>query len=298
MKQYVVAVGMFDGVHRGHLYVLDRLKEIASQKKLIPAVVTFPNHPRSIIDPEKPKLLLTDIDTKVELIHRAGIDKVIVIPFTNELRQLTAAQFVQTILSDKLNVHTLLLGHDNGFGSDRLHSPLQYAQILSPLGISVEQCDACPHIAVSSTAIRNALCEGDIEKANSLFGRNYTIEGPVVKGRQIGRQIGFPTANIATDPTLLLPRNGVYAAQVTSLSLPAVVNIGTAPTVTDGSKTTIEVHIITDIAPKSLDLYGKTLKIEILRHIRNEKKFADIDQLQAAIADDRATALSYLTSKS
>lgn len=289
-KPAAVTVGMFDGVHRGHRYVVERLAEIASRKGYRPVAVTFDRHPLSVISPDKTPLLLSDIDTRVRLLREAGAEDVVVLPFDSNLRDLTAAGFAEKILVGELGARTVLLGFDNGFGSDRLKGREEYIRHLSPLDIEVLECDPYPGRRVSSSDIRAALARGDMQTATQMLGRLYRLRGPVVSGHRLGRTIGFPTANVATPATVQLPLPGVYAAVAGpsdgSAACAAMVNIGTAPTVNadKDSPLAVEVHLLTDSHP---DLYGKTIDVDFVERIRDERRFGSLDELKAALENDR-----------
>lgn len=294
IKPSIVAVGMFDGVHIGHRYILDRLVSLSAEKGLCAAVVTFANHPRSVTTPDRFPAMLTDEESRIDFIRGCGVERVLNLPFDENLRQLTAARFVQEILIPRLDCRAILLGHDNGFGSDRLRAIDAYRKVLSPFNIDVYGCDAMPGDAVNSTAIRRALSDGDMTAVNRMLGREYTVSGTVVHGRHLGSTIGFPTANIDTG-TLHLPAPGVYAARVvlpdTLAGLPVMLNIGTAPTVNGTARRIIvEAHIVSDRLLG--DLYGQYLKIAVIARMRDERRFDSLDDLKAALADDRRRLLA------
>lgn len=298
MKPTAVAIGMFDGVHIGHRFVLDRLKDYARLNGLQPAVVTFANHPLSVIRPEAAPPLICDLDNRIDKIHRQGIDSVVVLPFDNALRRLTAAEFGRDILRPQLDARAVLLGYDNGFGSDRLASPQEYADALAPLGIDVAAYPPYPDGAVSSSIIRRMLAGGDIQAANKLLAEPFTISGTVVSGRRLGRTIGFPTANIVPSPGLVLPASGVYAARVISSNpvidgRPAMLDVGTAPTVNGTAATRVitEAHIILPDSTPAPDLYGSKLTLSLMERLRDEQSFPDLDALTAALAADRERTL-------
>ena len=285
-RRSIVAVGMFDGVHAGHKFVLERLCELAETLKLEPVVVTFANHPCSVVRPDKTPLLITDVKSRIELIRKTGVERVEVLSFDESLRQLTAAEFVEKILKPRFGAEAVLIGYDNGFGSDKLNGADAYRSVLEPLGVTVYGCSPYAGFEVSSTMIRRALLEGDIEAANKMLGREFRISGKVVTGRKLGSTIGFPTANISVDKELILPKQGVYAAEC--CGLPTMVNIGTAPTVSKDAEApvTVEAHIIGGEDDK-MNLYGKTIDIYLLARIRDERRFENLDELKTALERDR-----------
>lgn len=290
----IVAVGMFDGVHTGHRFILDRLVRLADEEGLCPAVVTFANHPRSVTAPDRQPPMLTDETSRIAFIRSCGVERVLSLPFDEELRRLTAVRFAEKILIPQLQCRAILLGHDNGFGTDRLRDIEDYRAALAPLGIDVYGCSAMPGESVSSTAVRRALSDGDIASVNRMLGREYTVAGTVVHGRHLGSTIGFPTANIDTG-MMQLPAPGVYAGRVvepqTLANLPVMLNIGTAPTVNglDG-RIIVEAHIVSD-TPLG-ELYGQRLEIAVLARMRDERRFASLDELTSALAADRRRLLT------
>lgn len=312
----IATIGFFDGVHQGHVFLIRQIKEQAQELGLAPVVVTFSNHPKSLLNIRKPSLtsanhqpshrLLTPIDEKEERLKAAGIHHCIILPFTKELSLMSAHDFMM-LLRDKYNVKALMMGFDNSFGhecargkdyqsmADSPNCFPAYQTIGKELGIIVTKAE--PMLIngekISSTTIRTLVKEGRIKEANNLLGYHYTITGTVVEGRHIGRTIGFPTANIHPSSTdKLLPANGVYAARVGGLK--AMVNIGTNPTVSrlvskqQNNKTTkqqisIEAHII----GRDADLYGQTLNVELTKWLRDEKHFASINELKKQLTADR-----------
>lgn len=323
----IVAVGMFDGVHAGHRYILDFLKAKADELGLTPVVVTFSNHPLSVIRPDRVPPVLTTPRQRLDFIREAGIDNVIMTPFDENLRKLTAARFITDFLQPRIDVKAVVLGYDNNFGSDRMTELQDYRRSLEPLGVEVFKCSRFPERQVSSTLIRRALADGEVALANAMTGRPYTLGGMVVTGKQLGRTIGFPTANIAPDAPVIL-REGVYAAQVIEplplAGLPAMLNIGRAPTVNGDGTLTVEAHIIlpdktsgvqnlptgatldlygekTTLAKldlygekptrAALDLYGEKLTLAVLERLRDERRFDSLDALRQALADDRARTI-------
>lgn len=294
-KGTIVAVGMFDGMHTGHQFVLQHLKDKAQELGLTPVVVTFANHPLSLIRPDNVPGQLMPTDTKIEMIKAEGIENITVLEFDERLRNLTARRFAERILVPSLNARALVLGYDNTFGSDRLAGADEYREALAPCGIEVYECAKKKGRDISSSLIRAAVREGRLDDAAEMLGRPYTIGGTVKQGRQLGRTIGFPTANIDTEKRLL-PLPGVYAARVarcdepTVAGLPAMLNIGTAPTVTDGGTITAEAHIISD-KPVG-ELYGKHIELELLGRLRDEKQFESLDVLKMALEEDRRAVLT------
>ncbi|MDE6267241.1 MAG: riboflavin biosynthesis protein RibF [Muribaculaceae bacterium] len=296
MSSLIATIGSFDGVHLGHRHILNELVLAARERDLIPAVVTFSNHPLEVIAPEKAPALLSSPEEKRNLLMAAGPNVVIMSPFTPEVRAQSASRFLEN-LRDRYDVTTLLLGFNNKFGNDPGLSFADYQQIASELGMEIIRSTEASvnEQPVSSTIIRKLLTENALEEANTMLGRPYSITGKVVHGRQIGRTLGFPTANILPDfPRKLIPGKGVYACNATlsnGKSYPAMVNIGERPTLNDDSTTvTIEAHII-GINRK---LYGETVTLQFLHFLRNEKKFHSLDQLRDQLQIDKIQAINIL----
>ncbi len=274
---YAATIGFFDGVHCGHRFVLQNLQEEAQKRNLHSLVVTFQQHPRSILG-QQPQLLTTPLEREQQL-HAQGIEQVIMLNFTT-IQELTAREFMHT-LYHQYGVRCLLLGYDHHFGSDRLTDFHAYQRLGEEIGIQVlhlpEYQSTGQH--VSSTEIRKALLDGEITKANQLLGYPYTLTGTVVTGKQIGREIGFPTANIALTTNKLIPKQGVWAVEVNGKY--GILNIGSNPTV-GGKGINVEVHIL----DYNGDLYGQTLQLHLLKYIREEQKFSTLQDLQKQIQDD------------
>ena len=277
----IVTTGTFDGVHKGHSKVLDFMKERGAALGLSPAVVTFDRHPLEVISPERaPKLLMTPDDRDAAL-SSLGVE-VVRLAFDESLRRLTAAQWLRRM--HRAGVEEVVVGYDNTFGCDGRSLRMEdYFRLGRAEGIAVEEAPLLP--GVSSTLVRDALAQGRVEAAARMLGRPYMLTGTVVHGRHLGHKLGFPTANVDCGSRLAIPAPGVYAADVV---LPygalrkAVVNIGSRPTVDNGSDISVEAHI----PGFSGDLYGKTVSLRFLRRLRDEHRFGSLDELQAAIRAD------------
>lgn len=286
----MAATGMFDGLHAGHLFVLAELRRRAAARGLQPMVISFANHPSETLRPDKPVQLLMSPPAKRKAIRElAGIDTVEIIDFTPDFAAMTAAQYLATL--KKKGVAALAMGFNNHIGSDRLD-----ATGAAALGIiDIEQLPPCPgDEATSSSALRHAIADADLDTAAGLLGRPFAIDGTVVGGKRLGRTIGFPTANIA--PTLgsrqLLPPDGVYAADITledeTATRRAMVNIGVRPTVDNSAAParSIEAHILDFDA----DIYGTPVSLAFLRRLRSERRFPSLDALRAQLALDATAA--------
>jgi riboflavin kinase/FMN adenylyltransferase len=294
-KNPVVTSGTFDGLHLGHQKILNRLQELAKSKGGETVLLTYWPHPRLVLQPHNNGLrLLSTFSEKVSLLREMGIDHLIILPFTEEFSQMSSEEFIGKILIDKIQTKTLVIGYDHKFGKNREGS-FEYLQAHSNLfGFEIEEISRqdVDELGVSSTKIRNALTQGDIKTATKYLGRPYEISGLIVLGQQIGRSIGFPTANIKVeDQYKLLPRDGAYAVhvQVKGIRYKAMLNIGDRPTV-EGDKKTIEAHLI-DFQG---DLYGLEIAIYFEAFLREEKKFDSLEALKNQLMLDREQAIFIL----
>lgn len=279
----IATIGFFDGVHKGHRYLFEQLRRYAEQLSEHALIFTFLQHPRSVLTHDCPPLLTTT-DEREQLIGSFG--DVHFFDFA-EVQPLTAQQFLD-YLADRWKVKHLLMGYNHRFGSDGRLSDEQYAEIAATVGIKVLRAEPYSEndLRPSSTKIRNLLMEGKIAEANRMLGYNYQLSGRVVHGRMIGREIGFPTANIMPAAEKLIPKAGVYKVTVSGERLAvsgerALVNIGTNPTV-GNTHQTIEVHI----PGFEGDLYNRTLRLQFIERIRGEQRFASLDELKAQIQKD------------
>ena len=289
----VATVGFFDGVHRGHTYLINRVVEEAKAMGLLSVVITFDKHPREVLNHDcKPELLCT-LDSKLLLLSRTGIDEVVVLPFDEKMARMSAHDFMQTILKVRLNVRKLVVGYDNRFGFRCLEGIDDYIRYGREMDMEVvrNQNFMLNDINVSSSVIRNYIRQGEIQLANQCLGYPYTIAGIVKGGEQEGRKIGFPTANLDTsDFGQLIPAPGVYAVKVRlmqSVSVkPAMMNIGNRPTF-GGTHLSIETHIFNF----DEDIYGQLLLVSIMFRIREEQKFDTVEKLQEQLKEDKELIL-------
>lgn len=291
----VAATGFFDGVHLGHKKVIDRMLSIARERGEESMIVSFWPHPRSVLQQDADRLrLLTTLEEKKRLCAGYGVDRFEIIPFSRELSQLSARDFIKGYLKEKLGVTTLILGYDHRLGHDSFASPQEMMKVVSECGVMPVRIEELSIEAgtISSTAIRRKVSEGQIEAAEEMLGYRYSLSGVVVAGNKLGRTIGFPTANMQLyEPLKLVPGGGVYAvrAYVLDQSYFGICNIGTRPTVGLGNARTIETHIL----DFSQDIYGLDIKIEFLTRIRDERKFASLDQLKGQLDKDKMFAESF-----
>ena len=300
IKHAVVTIGMFDGVHKGHHMILDRVKEVAKIHNGESVVVTFWPHPRIVLDPENSSLrYLSTIKEKIKLLEDADIDHVVIINFTKGFAQKTANEFTEEILVDKINVKYLILGYDHRFGKDRKGSleDMQLCAAIMDFGIEKLNALSIGTEIISSTKIREAIESGNIEKANSYLGYDYFILGQVVKGNKIGRSIGFPTANIKIqDQHKQKPGIGVYAVYILFENnlYRGMLNIGFRPTIEEKTKyKTTEVHIFNF----NKNIYEKEVLVIFKKKIRKEYKFTDIEALKIQLENDKILVLDYFDSQ-
>ncbi|MCC8037412.1 MAG: riboflavin biosynthesis protein RibF [Bacteroidales bacterium] len=290
MDKRIAVIGTFDGLHLGHRFLLSMLRTEGMKRGLRPLVVTFDRHPLSVIAPDRVPPQLLELHRKRSMIEADGME-LLVLPFNERLRSLTAREFLQ-FLAEDYGVKALLMGYNHNFGSDRLTTINQYRAVAQDLGIEVIQAPEYRpegELPVSSSAVRALLSEGKADVAAELLGRPYSLSGTVTHGQALGRTIGFPTANIVPlEPTMAIPATGVYAAEVTiegeTTPRRALVNVGYRPTVDSDSnpRLSIEAHI----PNYQGNLYGLTLRVEFLRRLRAERRFPSLDALQSQIRHD------------
>jgi riboflavin kinase/FMN adenylyltransferase len=298
LKNAVVTIGVFDGVHHGHRTIIERMKDVAKNTNSETVLVTFNPHPRMVLY-EDCKFLkfIHSRSRKVDLLARTGIDYLIEIPFTKEFAQISARKFISDIIVDKIGAAHLVIGHDYHFGKGKEGSFDGLVEMGEEFGFSVEQIPPVQlnGITVSSTEIRKALHEGNISKANSLLGYEYSLFGEVIYGKQLGRTIGFPTANIEVPNKLkLIAANGVYACRILwkNKKLIGMGNIGFRPTV-NGNYLTIEVNIF----DFNKDIYGDYLTVYFVERIRDEMKFEDLNALRIQLQKDEVSVREILNEK-
>jgi riboflavin kinase / FMN adenylyltransferase len=284
----VLALGNFDGLHRGHAKIIDRVRRRAGERGGTPAAMTFDPHPPRIVRPDKAPPLLMTTEQRLEALGRAGMQGVAVVRFTHEMSQWDPEMFVRTVLVEWLHVAEVWVGANFLFGHDRAGTFTVLRALGSRYGFRAEKIDAVRYkdFVVSSTRIRRLLTEGRVDEAGALLGHHYFIDGTVVHGAARGREIGFPTANLDT-PNELLPPAGVYAttAAVNGIEHPSVTNIGMRPTFGDVDRIHVETHLL----DASRDLYGARIRLSFVQRLRDERAFADVDALRAQIdADCRA----------
>lgn len=289
---YVATIGYFDGVHRGHRFLLQRVMQEARTRGFRTMVVTFPQHPAQVLHPGTPFKQLTTFTEKAELLTALGIDVVAGIDFTPQLAEMSAQRFMAEILAAQLHVRTLLIGWDHKFGHNRSEAFPDYVRYGQTLGMEVLQQEAwqMDGIQVSSSVVRQLLGDGRIEEANRCLGYTYRLEGEVVAGHRVGRTIGFPTANLQLPAEKTVPANGVYAVRIEHLNGSGkmhygMLNIGYRPTLDNGENRTIEVHIF----DYESNLYGHRLRLHLDQRIREEQTFDSVETLRRQLIHDKDT---------
>ena len=283
---------MFDGAHIGHQSILKQLNTIAQNIDGESVLITFNPHPRMVLQPNCDLKFLNTLQEKEEILRQFELEHLIIQEFTKDFSQVTSVEFVKNLLVDKIKIDTLVIGYDHHFGKNR-EGNFEQLQVLSKeFGFNLIQLEAIEEndVAVSSTKIRNALNEGNIEYANKALNYNYPLSGKVVHGDKIGRTLGFPTANLEVDPNKLIPKDGVYAVDVfvDDTKYLGLLSIGFRETVTNSREHRVEVNILNF----DQDIYGKTIKLEFLGRLRDEEKFNSLDELISAMNQDKENAIT------
>ena len=293
-KKTIITLGTFDGVHIGHKKILEKVLQNTGDGQYESLVLTFFPHPRMILKEDSDMKLLNTIDEKIDLLDKIDIQNLVIHPFDEKFSRLTAEEFVKTILVDRFQVQKIIIGYDHRFGRNRTANINDLIAFGEQYDFEVEQISVqeINEISVSSTKIRNALLEGNMTLANDYLGYNYFLTGEVVKGKQLGRTINFPTANLKIQEKYkLIPQNGVYIVKsvINEQTVFGMMNIGFNPTV-NGQNQTIEIHYFDFDA----DLYHQKIRVSILQRIRSEQKFESVNLLKAQLETDKQMAISYL----
>jgi riboflavin kinase/FMN adenylyltransferase len=291
IKDSVVTIGTFDGVHRGHQKIIKRLVTIADTEQLQALVLTFFPHPRMVVQKDSSIKLINTIDEKANLIQDLGVDHLVVKAFTKEFSRLTALEYVRDVLVNTLHIKHIIVGYDHHFGRNRTANIKDLKEYGAFYGFKVTEIDAqeVGDVAVSSTKIRTALKEGAIKEANQFLGYPFMLNGTVVKGKGLGKTIQFPTANLKIEePYKLIPKKGVYLVQalIEKELVYGMLNIGTNPTVSSANTLSIEVFFFNF----NKNLYDTELRIQLLDRIRDEIKFTDLEALKTQLERDQQTA--------
>jgi riboflavin kinase/FMN adenylyltransferase len=294
----IVTIGTFDGVHLGHQKILARLRTLKKETGLKTVVLTFDPHPRKVLFPEQHDLkLLTLVEEKLELLDKYGVDCTVVYPFSKEFSELEVRQYVEEVLVKGLNVKHLVIGYDHKFGRNRSGNISVLQQYASEFGFTIEEITAqdIDNIAVSSSKIRKALEEGNLDQASEFLGHRFFLHAKVVKGKQLGRTLGFATANLQPEgDEKIIPKIGVYFVSVTvdKRDYFGMLSVGYNPTTDNDNKVKIEVHIFDFNA----DIYSRTIKLNFLKRLRDEKKFANLTELKAELERDKEHCLQLIQS--
>ena len=293
-KKTILTLGTFDGVHIGHKKILKKITKNTENQKYESLVLTFFPHPRMVLQEHSDIKLLNTINEKIDLLEQIGIENLVIHPFDEAFSRLTAEEFVRSILVDRFHIQKIIIGHDHRFGRNRTANIDDLIAYGKEYDFEVEQISVqeINDISVSSTKIRNALVAGDMDLANDYLGYNYFLTGNIIQGKQLGRTIGFPTANLKiAEDYKLIPQNGVYIVKSTidEQIVFGMMNIGFNPTV-KGETQTIEIHYFDFNA----DLYNQKISVSVLHRLRSEQKFDSLDLLKAQLQKDKKAAFSYL----
>lgn len=289
-----VTIGTFDGVHIGHKKIIERLTASAKENNLESIILTFFPHPRMVLQKDANIKLINTMEERSQILERTGLNHLVIHPFSTEFSQLSAKEYVQQMLVKYLRAEKVIIGYDHRFGKGRTANIQDLIKYGNEFDFQVEEISQqdVEDVAVSSTKIRKSLEVGDIEKANTYLGYNFMLTGKIVKGKQLGRTLGYPTANLHVMETYkLIPKNGVYVVKscIENKTYYGMTNIGTNPTV-GGSKQTIETYFF----DSEFNLYDKTIQIELLTRIRDEKKFDSTGELKEAMSNDEDFAREYI----
>ena len=292
-RKTIVTLGTFDGVHLGHNVILDKICKIAKQENLESVLLTFFPHPRLIVSNDSEIKMLNTMAEKAILLEQKGIQNFIIHPFDKLFSELSPREFVEQVLIKQLNIQKIIIGYDHKFGKNRAADFNDLIAFGKEFGFEVEEISAkqINEVSVSSTKIRNSLLEGNISLANAYLGYSYMLSGIVVKGNQLGRTIGFPTANIEISENYkLIPKNGVYivSAILNNQTIFGMMNIGIKPTLGDNVPT-IEVHLLNF----SEDIYGQKIQVNVIERLRDEQKFESFEALKSQLEIDKTNTLDY-----
>ena len=288
----VASIGFFDGVHRGHLCLIEQLRDEAGRRGMGSLLVTFDRHPRTVLSPSQVPPLLTTLEEKERLLRETGVSEIAILPFTLELSRLSAREFMEQVLRRELGVEVLILGYDHAFGHGG-GSLDDYVRWGRETGIEVVRAHELSSLMVSSSKCRRLIEEGDVRGAAEMLGRFYTLSGEVVRGFHVGHELGFPTANLQVDAEKVMPRNGAYAVWATLADGErhgGMLNIGTRPTIGNGETTSVEVNLL----DYDGNLYDQRLTVEFVARLRDERRFDSRSELMSQLALDEAAARELL----
>jgi riboflavin kinase/FMN adenylyltransferase len=290
----VITIGTFDGVHRGHRKIIDALVREAKSVNGDAIIISFHPHPRKIVNPNEHLQLINTLDEKIELLGKTGIDHLVIVPFTEAFASLSADEYIENFLVEKFHPHTIIIGYDHHFGKNRKGNFMLLAERADQYGYRLLEIPKylLNEVGVSSTKIRNALLQSDMDTANKLLGYSFFFEGQVIKGDQLGRKLGYPTANLQyTDSDKIHLGHGVYAAytEVDGSNYKGMLSIGTRPTLVNSDER-VEINIF----DFNEDIYGKTIRVAVKKFLRSQEKYSSLDDLKKQLAMDRETSLAVL----
>lgn len=290
----VITIGTFDGVHLGHKKIIDRLTASAAAQDLTSIILTFFPHPRMVLQQDPDLKLINTLEEKIHILEKTGVNELIIHPFTKAFSRLTALEFVRDILVKKLGVKKIIIGYDHRFGRNRTATIQDLKAFGETFHFKVEEIPAeeIDEVSISSTKIRKALNNGDIKTANAYLGYEFMLSGTVIRGKGLGRQLAFPTANLQIEePYKLIPKNGVYVVKshIKQHQVYGMMNIGFNPTV-NGTQKTIEIHFF----HLDEDLYGQHIRVELLMRLRDEQRFESVEALKEQLIKDKENALYYI----
>ena len=288
----VASIGFFDGVHQGHLCLIEQLRDEAGRRGMGSLLVTFDRHPRTVLSPSQVPPLLTTLEEKERLLRETGVSEIAILPFTLELSRLSAREFMEQVLRRELGVEVLILGYDHAFGHGG-GSLDDYVRWGRETGIEVVRAHELSSLMVSSSKCRRLIEEGDVRGAAEMLGRFYTLSGEVVRGFHVGHELGFPTANLQVDAEKVMPRNGAYAVWATLADGErhgGMLNIGTRPTIGNGETISVEVNLL----DYDGNLYDQRLTVEFVARLRDERRFDSRSELMSQLALDEAAARELL----
>ncbi len=290
----VVTIGTFDGVHLGHKKIIDRLTASANTNDLKSIILTFFPHPRMVLQQDTTLKLINTLDEKTSILEETGVNELIIHPFTKKFSRLTAEEFVHDILVEKLAIKKIIIGYDHRFGRNRTANIKDLRAFGNTFDFEVEEISAeeINEVSISSTKIRNALIQGDIQTANTYLGYEFMLTGKVIRGKGLGRQLNFPTANLHIEESYkIIPGNGVYVVKsiIDEQQVYGMMNIGTNPTV-NGTGISVEVHFLNFES----DLYDKKIQVNLFARLRDEQRFASVEALRDQLEKDKKNALDLI----
>ncbi len=292
-----ITIGTFDGVHIGHRKIIDRLIASSKERNLESTLLTFFPHPRMVLQKDTNIKLIHTIDERIQILEKTGLDNLVIHPFTKEFSRFTAQEYVKDLLVDQLNAKSIIIGYDHRFGRNRAADISTLHSFGETYNFAVEEIPQqdIENVAVSSTKIRKALSEGNIKVANNYLGDNFMLTGKVIKGKELGRTLNYPTANIYIKESYkLIPKQGVYVikACIDNKTYFGMMNIGTNPTVENTDNQRIEAHFF----DTTFNLYDKCIQVEVLEYIREEQKFSSLDDLKTAMQHDEDFSRDFINS--